>query len=375
MIYIYSDESAFSEPNPYIGTAVLISDNGITEDVITNAMNKLINDPDRFKEPEKKLDDNTIKRGYFHASEDSKNAHSHLCAEINKIYNAQFACDFFDKFGQDEDGNNLYRLSLMLNTLRINTLQKVIFFVEGRQNLSETKLKEWYKKFELSNLMEIYHLAFIPHYFPQIDFKIVDKRNPGVQCTDFILWTVNRLINGDNTWFNRIESEIKSGFMTERKSWGEQDIKFGNGIIEPTSYYNIVDLPTNPDDKINFGLYKKIFIHAVKTIEYFSKNTPSVVSHLKNEIDDVSDKKMNDQHMVYLAELSSIYLKIFDMIPLINKNTSKKDKELLLLSKKYMALLLRDDLVSGMRSRISLAKMRKKIIFDEPQLLNFDSKF
>lgn len=106
-------------------------------------------------------------------------------------------------------------------------------------------------------------------------------------------------------------------------------------------------------------------------VDHYSRNTTPHISHLAQNIEEVASRKLDYDHMEYVAELSTIYLKIFDMIPLIDQSTSAKDKEFLLLSKKYMALLLRDDLFEGINARISLTKTRKKIVQAQPELLNF----
>ncbi len=89
MRHVYSDESTFSDPRLCIGVGMLLSDSDISAALITNAMNALREDPDRFEGRSKTIDDRTIERGYFHASEDSKNAHSHLCNQINTLNNVR----------------------------------------------------------------------------------------------------------------------------------------------------------------------------------------------------------------------------------------------------------------------------------------------
>jgi len=78
-LYIYADEAAFlSGTEEILGTGILISETPIDQTVVTTAMKLLFDDPDF----DKKMDQRTIDNGYFHASEDSKNGHSHFCRGI-----------------------------------------------------------------------------------------------------------------------------------------------------------------------------------------------------------------------------------------------------------------------------------------------------
>lgn len=75
-LYVYADEAAFLRGTEEIlGTGILISETPIDQTVVTTAMKLLFDDPDF----DKKMDQRTIDNGYFHASEDSKNGHSHFC--------------------------------------------------------------------------------------------------------------------------------------------------------------------------------------------------------------------------------------------------------------------------------------------------------
>lgn len=78
-IFAYADETIFdidSAQGIYaVGYGIFISQHPITSDVVSEAMTNLKNDP----EINDTSDISTIAHGYFHASEDSKNAHSHFC--------------------------------------------------------------------------------------------------------------------------------------------------------------------------------------------------------------------------------------------------------------------------------------------------------
>jgi len=318
MRYIYCDESIFSEPRPCAGVGMLISDTEIFSVLIENAINKLMKDEDRLKEPAKTLDDRTIHRHFFHASEDSKNAHSHLCDQINTISDAEFVCDFFDKgklSEQERYDTYLYRQATILSSVKAtHTTDTISFHFENREDISIDSLIKFYSEFEESSLMGIYDLPFVPHFFPKVEFKIVDKSNPGMQCSDFILWTVNRHVNGDKVWLNRIKSPIRSAFSTKSGSWGGQDIKLGTGLKNSAVYYTITDFPMDPDRAINKNLYINFYLHAAKVVEYYFRNPIPHIAHLLEEAIDVVINKKNLSYNRYFDKLSAFYLKLSEEI-------------------------------------------------------------
>jgi len=131
MRYVYCDESTFSDPKPCIGIGMLITETEIAPSAIEEALQRLQNDPDILIEPAKKLDEQTLKRRYFHASEDSKNAHSYLCEQINKLDAAEFVCDFFDKYKlptHEQYDDYLYHQASILSSIRATyTIDHILF--------------------------------------------------------------------------------------------------------------------------------------------------------------------------------------------------------------------------------------------------------
>jgi len=376
MRYVYCDESTFSDPKPCIGIGMLITETEIAPSAIEEALQRLQNDPDILIEPAKKLDEQTLKRRYFHASEDSKNAHSYLCEQINKLDAAEFVCDFFDKYKlptHEQYDDYLYHQASILSSIRATyTIDHVKFYFESRDNLSIDSLIKMYKDLEQNSLMGIYNLPFIPHFFPPVSFEIADKSNPGIQFVDFILWAVNRHVNGESTWFERINFSSKTSFSTESGSWGGQDINIGNGLGKPKVYYTVQDFPVNPDSKITKDILVNFYLHAAKVIEYYINNPPHHINHLFDEDAREIVKRKKDQYCSnYFDKLASLYLKIFDMAPLITPSSTSQEKEFLLLSKKYMSLLLRYDLINGVRTKIWLESVRKELIKNKPELLDF----
>jgi hypothetical protein len=375
MRYIYSDESVFSDPRPCVGVGMLTVDREILPSVIAEALNALDNDPDRFIEPGKAYDDSTLRRKYFHACDDSKNAHSHLCDSINKNIDGEFISDFFDRSNLDtfEHGlDYLYDKATSLSSLKaLQCRDQVSFVFEKRDGLSAAKIKDILKELESNVLMSIYDMPYAPHYSPNIEILLVDKLNPGIQCVDFILWALNRYVNNDKVWFKRIKSKYTFGFNTAKGDWGGQHTNVGKGVVEPKTYYNVEDFPIDPDSIINREMLYSFYLTVAKTVEYYHNNPVRSIMHLSNQIKHSVENKLNISDAKYFENLASIYIKLFDMVDVISKDTTLQQKQYLLLSKKYMSLLLRNDLIHGVQTRDCLNRVRRHYIKHNPQILKF----
>lgn len=93
-----------TENNNYIGYGLIIAENNYKA-IINEALNNLKNDPVINTSKFKKKDERTLQRNYFHASEDSDNAHSHFSNSINKYLKGDFYYSIFDKNKNNYDNN------------------------------------------------------------------------------------------------------------------------------------------------------------------------------------------------------------------------------------------------------------------------------
>ncbi len=60
MRYVYLDESVFGKKKACIAYGAFVTDSVISSEIIRTALDNLQNDPDRHKEPGKKIDDKTL---------------------------------------------------------------------------------------------------------------------------------------------------------------------------------------------------------------------------------------------------------------------------------------------------------------------------
>ncbi len=356
---IYLDESEFSPPNNYIGYGALVVDNKLTDQLIINAINSLKQDKDSYNN---NLDQRTISKNYFHASADSKNGHSHLCRQISKYIDGEFYSNYFDlKIMKQKkyDSNILLKLSSKLSSMKaLNTINEVDIIFERRDGLSNESLNRWLEELENDLILTTYDQPYMPNYFPKVNLIISDKNNPGIQCCDFVLWAVNRFVNNDSTWIDRLDYRVY--WFCDMKDGGyDFSISLNKGINDIVYNYSKSDIPKNPDNLVNHEMLIKFYLYANKIIEYYSiNNIPSSIKHFRMNIIKLYQNRNNIQFHNYIDNLSRIYLKLFDMVPLIDGNTTKEDKEFLLLSKKYLGLTLRHELINGVRTNHYLTKCR-----------------
>ena len=156
--YIYIDESG--DPNPQIvegseaifSAGMLLTTSEVVQSQINEALGKLKNDSD-FDDD---LDTNTLDRGYFHASFDSKNAHSYICRVASSVNPALLEVFRFDRTSEgyrqrsDETARTRHVNFVNLLICRSSTsrIDKVnVFIAERQQTFHKTSRKVTEKSF------------------------------------------------------------------------------------------------------------------------------------------------------------------------------------------------------------------------------------
>lgn len=371
MRFIYSDESRFPESSDYVATGMLISDSEVGVSLIQSALQELDADPDRHDPKLQAQDERTLHQGYFHASEDSKNAHSHLCKAINTGVNGIFASHYFRREAMrphEQSDSHLLHLSSMLSSLRgFETRDEVKFIFERRGGLNTTRLRTWHEELELQVALAIYDQPCIPAFFPPCSFLVEGKENPGLQCTDFLLWVANRNKQGDPTWFNRIRSTVKISFdMQQTDREGGVDIPINNGITEIDVWYEIGDCPKDTD--ISKEKFTYIPFDALACLRRIG-DLPDHLKHREIQINEVISNRLDPNYPDYIDKLAFIYIACFDTAPYINNTTTQEEKEWLLFIKKMMSLVLNKSEIHGVRTRDYLTRIWRHAIEQQSELL------
>lgn len=223
--WVYIDESqapsavGVEDGRPFQLAALLVEE-PISSKLTEGAMASLRQDPDAGVDP---IDARTFARGYFHASEDSKNGHSWLCrAIVEAPINGHIFVErwFFGRDKGDEyEGAKLHRLFVLLSigAAVFGNYDAIHICLASRQGtFDEAHLREWHEYFLTTLLRGSMENPGFPTRFPRLDVQLADGREPGIQVVDFILWAVQRADYvtlkpaGKSDWARRLKLNVTS---------------------------------------------------------------------------------------------------------------------------------------------------------------------
>lgn len=347
ILYAYSDETEFkksdSDIDTIVGTGVLITKERISESLILECLQNLKNDKDINS-----IDQKTLKNGFFHASQDSKNAHSHLCVGINKNISACFIYSYYNQKCSIETNINLSiedlnRQTLTLSALELfrNKIDKVVLTIENRSGFSEAAAKEWLKRLYNQLLKLTYNQPTFITYYPRFEIVISSKKEPGLQITDFILWALNRnntqkpdakwakRLNFKTYMYHSIEDSPESGgtYFLNSFSFGDEMINYPYPLEKIESDEEFYDIYITIEYVIRQLCEVKLPTH----VEHFFCDLQILKA--------IFDKK---QHFETedLQLLCSTFIKLFDTLPIYHEIEEEKDWKKLLKAKKLAGQLL-----------------------------------
>lgn len=377
ILYAYSDETEFkkqkSDTNSTIGSGVLITKEEISESLIFECLENLKDDPDTNYQ-----DERTMKRSYFHACEDSKNAHSHLCKGINKHISACFIYSYHDRSFDSERERKLTIEALNRQTLTLSSLEffnnridKIILRIEGRNGLSEEVIKIWLDKLFNQLLKLTYKQPSFVTCYPKFEIIIADKSNPGLQVTDFILWALNRsnMSIPDNRWKDRLNfgSYMKHSTENHPESGGQyflNSFSIDDGILNYP--YFVEDTESNDD------FYNVYYIIESVIRQLCNTELPEHVNHFFDDLQKL--KAIFDQELNFsdqdLRLLCSTFIKLFDTLPIYHEIEDIEDWKGLLKAKKMAGLLLHNHTIQFNRCFDAILKWRYKVLKDHKEIFN-----
>jgi hypothetical protein len=185
---IYVDETSYSENinhgRDFVGIGVLLAeDDAIPAQIISDALTALRNDPDRNDPSTRDRDFRTLERGYFHASEDSKNAHSWLCREITAKLTGEYKYIYQPGIAAKASYDGVFEL---VGIALADTNSQVVLKIERRSGMSKLRATELVEHVFRGIEWGSYEWFMIPSYFRPFDVIICDKGEPGIQITDFL---------------------------------------------------------------------------------------------------------------------------------------------------------------------------------------------
>lgn len=242
--WVYVDESQ----SPYatgtdsgqpFSVAALITESPIPASLVDDALAALRSDPDAANNPH---DQATLRRGYFHASEDSKNAHSALCRAIANsgiVASLDVSLWHFDrKDGSERSGTALHRVSVLLSALGVlqDDYDAVHFVAALRDKTFDANVAAQFPNYIREQML--HSAASMPQLharFPRISMRATDGSDPGVQVCDFVLWAVQRARldrltpKGNDDWVKRLGLRLFAAGGVEDAAGQHLDGELGTG--------------------------------------------------------------------------------------------------------------------------------------------------
>lgn len=381
-VYAYADETTFSMSNgqEMVGAAVLLTRSPIDADLITGALARLYADPDRAQESRVKLDDLTLQRGYFHASEDSANAHSHLCRAISQTVAGKFIHFYYDRSharllhkAADTGLANAALQIALLETL--DDHESIELFIEAREDNAgfAARLKD--KLYRHQEVLA-YDFPRTPQRFPSISTTVVDKSSPGAQVVDFLLWAMDRDPDPRSTkdsWRNRVGLRLSSAHSRDDGYSRGGNYWLGREWTEPSESYPeswVVQLPGSQQGlQCAYGILER-------SVRGFARALPSHASHLQSDLDALCTELERSTMRAFRGEplvagVATAFIRLFDTVPLYEGIQEDDDWTWQLYGyvKRLATFLLQKREAHAMHLLAYLSRYRRTVNAQEPEYL------
>lgn len=372
-MFVYLDETEFGE-GQFSGYACLVTPERIGQEVIEEALDKLRNDPDRFHPDQQPMDDRTLERSFFHAADDSKNAHSHLCRAICSHVKGDFKSHVFHtakhSFSSKED---LYDLASKLAVIGLfSQCVELTFVFEQRGNLNVAALlSKWWPDLWFDLARNTYVAPFVVKYYPKVSFEIAGKSEPGLQVVDFMLWAAQKArMDSRSKWFERLPGWSKCKTTTIDGGWEGESIK----MLEPESpsvrRYDLDDCKFDDPKYSELDILWQIIVNVQVVINasYFL-NDISKISHFYNDVEYLCKQRMVVHEVPHIRKMAECFIRLFDNIELVHREMPAADKTFWLAARKCMALVFREGVIAHLHA-VRLTDIRNMLIEQQAHQLS-----
>jgi hypothetical protein len=373
--FAYVDETEGGLPQS-VGTGMLTTVKDVDAIVVSEAMEALKNDSEINRRDRKRQNELTLQRGYFHASDDSADAHSHFCTSIKKYVEGIFVCSLYDSKAVSESAQSELLSSTDLQNsawvLAISSAEfgrtAVTMKVEKRQNLNVDKWRESYKHGRDWGRYDV--APSIPRAYPPITCTPADKAIPGLQVVDFLLRAALRSPAEQNRWAGRV------GLSPTTTS----PITTGSGTIGRTDIYSLgsatLDFPAFQYDQWMLAALDE---HAVGEIErtrkyiaiewlvcFCARTRPPAIEHLRSDIMHcvaiLSDGETSFSSRAIEA-MCRVFLRVFDTIPIYADNfrINRKDLPMFCAARNTASLAIRKDRTASRHLIPDMCRIRRHV--------------
>lgn len=363
-IYCYMDET---EKADFHGVGVILTTKPISHEVIERAFIYL------SAENPSDANSRTQSRGYFHASEDGRSAKSALARAIGELVSGIFI--YSHRFNaQKKKKEKEYRLhTTMCVTLATEAGGNLNICFEQRKQfnheaarLVEQQTFEWFDR-QASHLPALYSI------YPKITWTPCDKRNPGTQVADLVLWAVNNTIFDDKS--KSIDAQDLMKLMNVSTSVSgkipsdetEQEGRLGRYAINRQSPFFELErdrYPTGVNLNVRYEELRILLALVEREIHKAAASTPAHAQHLAEELVKVSDilHRTSQIGPSQIQRMARVFLRIFDTFP-IYQHLSKDDPVFaqLLRARHLMGSIFWEHVPSNPKTSEHLAELRNSV--------------
>lgn len=320
---IYADDTTFSKERnhgeEFIGVGCLLLGDDISQVIIDTAMNNLRNDPDIHEAKNKIRDNRTLQNGYFHAADDSPNAHSWLCTAINQDLCGNFQYSYSSLLQTTRDGawKDCLEYIAIMATQSVDPVQ---LFIERRSAVEPRIIRSVFE--ETCHQLDLGTVQYyaIPRFYPQLEITVVDKNCPGIQIVDFLLWAKNRthFAKSDMTWEGRLNFTSKSAMGLSGGMLAQGNMVFKHGCRE--NHLNLYPKEIFPLPDISGDVHcNRLFVILVsEVLTFLFQNADSKLNHIQKRYSVLKDNIEKNHACLTSVEIEGIascFLCLFDMRP------------------------------------------------------------
>lgn len=355
-IWIYVDESGDPEvgvrggDSRYFSIGMLSVQTPILREPIARALDGLRADAEAQTNHN---DGKCLDRGYFHASLDSKNAHSHICMEVAKLRPAEFRFLSFDKadaqssesFLSTSTGFHKHMVELVAAKTAGNRIRRINLCVAERQTFPDGVADFWRDEFLRKMTISAAELPQVPCCFPELRVQIVGGDDPGIQMADFLLWAALRRHGPAPSSRCKWCERVKLVFDT---AWSEVDGPLRGvelHLNETIPAFNETAFPDThikaPDEPASRTALAESFAWAEAKIQCLVRHgLPDHVSHMAGEVTRVAELLRSPAiSLETVQQMASLALRLIDTVPFYEP-TNKEEVHFAIDAKKMLGIIL-----------------------------------
>jgi hypothetical protein len=294
----------------------------------------------------KTQDERTQRRGYFHAADDSQNAHSHWLDQVN----ANFTGIFFYSIREGDVQSDAVAFREHLRYALMSSLSRggrVTAIFEQRNGFgsdaASAVVEEIYAGLDWSQF-EIPQVCF---HYPRVDVEIGEKSDAGLQAVDFMLWACLQKLTSPNSSKARWRERLEVRFTADAPDLGQVQ-KYGQlRGIRNTAEVALGGRGVYESDVIRQELENEPAVNVYERIETAVRRTVSGVSieaiaHLRGFAEDAITRLDREVAPHNVAMVARAFLRLFEMVPLYRKPIEEAEFAKMYAAKKLAAVMVRD---------------------------------